>query len=213
MGRGRDGRRVRDERGLYPDEVNSNAEIFGARTLCWIRVAPMTDEARARLDEDLRAAEADVKRLRAENAALAEAFRSEPSDDLRELLRRAAASLAAARDRVDAAQGALTTFDKTGAPYGITTTASGVVGCIAVTIPPGTSHERRGRLIDDALTSELTDAARSLGVVLAAAPSRYVRERAGRDAEGRTVFDVAGRVEGDMLTPAVSRAARSSRRQ
>jgi hypothetical protein len=48
-------------------------------------------------------------------------------------------------------------------------------------------------------------------VVLSATPSRYTRERPGRDAEGRTVLDVAGRVEGDLLTPAVGKGAKLRR--
>ena len=64
------------------------------------------------------AAEADVTRLRAENAKLAEAFRAEPTDDGREMLKRAAASLSAARDRMDAARATLAVFNKTGSEHG-----------------------------------------------------------------------------------------------
>jgi hypothetical protein len=48
-------------------------------------------------------------------------------------------------------------------------------------------------------------------VILSTVPSRYTRERPGRDAEGRTVLDVSGRAEGDLLVPAVSRASRNVR--
>ena len=47
--------------------------------------------------------------------------------------------------------------------------------------------------------------------MLAAQPARYTKERPGRDAEGRTVLEVAGRVEGDRLVPAVSRASKNLR--
>ena len=58
---------------------------------------------------------------------------------------------------------------------------------------------------------ELTEASNKLGIVMAASPAKYTRERPGRDAEGRTVLEVAGRVEGDQLVPAISRAAKSLR--
>ena len=166
---------------------------------------------RARLEAALAAAEADVARLRADNATLAEAFRAEPTDDAREGLKRAAASLAAARDRVDAAQAALHVLDKTGSEHGLVAEDGKVIGSIAALVKPGVSREERERIIDEALTDALARAAVDLGAALGAAPARFVRERPGRDAEGRTIFDVAGRVEGDVLLPAVSRAAKTSR--
>jgi hypothetical protein len=39
----------------------------------------------------------------------------------------------------------------------------------------------------------------------------YTKEKPGRDDEGRTVIEVAGRVEGDRLVPAVSRASKNMR--
>jgi hypothetical protein len=101
---------------------------------------------------------------------------------------------------------------KTDAAHGLVHGEGRVTGTIAVRIPPGTSHEARARLIDDELAEPLANAAAALNVVLAAAPSRYARERPGRDAEGRTVLDVAGRVEGDLLMPAVSAASKKLRR-
>jgi hypothetical protein len=168
-------------------------------------------DAGAALEADLAAAEADVVRLRAENAALAEEFRKEPSDSGREILKRAAASLTAARDRVDAAKTALEVLKKTGSPLGILAEGGRVVGAVAASIKPGASREERAKAIDDALAGPLADAASQLGVVLAAAPERYTRERPGRDAEGRTILDVAGRVEGDALVPAVSKASKNLR--
>jgi hypothetical protein len=85
------------------------------------------------------------------------------------------------------------------------------VGTIAVKIPPGISSQERERTINDVLSTELSDAAKELGVVLAAAPDRFTREQPGRDAEGHTILEVAGRVEGDTLVPAVSRSARLRR--
>lgn len=163
------------------------------------------------LAADLDAAEADVARLRAENAKLADDFRQNPSDDARETLKRAAASLAAARDRVEAAKTALAIFQKTGSRHGLLAQDGRVVGTIAVKIPPGVSSQERERTINDVLSTELSDAAKELGVVLAAAPDRFTREQPGRDAEGHTILEVAGRVEGDTLVPAVSRAARLRR--
>jgi hypothetical protein len=164
-----------------------------------------------RLQAEKQSAEADVLRVRAENDKLAEAFRAEPTEAARELLKRGALSLAAARDRLDAANVALAVFRKTGSPHGLVAEAGRVVGSIAVAVPPGAGREERARVIDLALAEPLAQAASDLGVVLGAAPERFVRERPGRDESSRTVLDVGGRVEGDVLLPAVSRAAKNLR--
>lgn len=169
----------------------------------------MSEDEKARLQADVAAAEADVARLRAENADLAAAFRADPSDDGRELLKRAAASLAAARDRLDTARATLAVFEKTGSPYGIVAEGGKLTGTIAVTVKPGATQKEREAAIERELDTRLDEAAEELGVVLAAKPSSYTRERPGRDAEGRTVLEVAGRIEGDRLVPAVSRAAKN----
>ena len=78
-------------------------------------------------------------------------------------------------------------------------------------VPPGTTKEAREQAIEDELTRSLGEAAETIGVVLAATPTRFTRERPGRDAEGRTVLDVSGRVEGDRLVPAVSKTAKHRR--
>jgi hypothetical protein len=171
----------------------------------------MSADERARLEAAVAAAEAVVARLRAENADLAAAFRVEPTDDGRELLKRAAASLATARDGLDSARAALTVFEKTGSPYGLVAEGGKVTGAIGVKVPPGASAKEREDAIEQALGARLDEAAQELGVVLAAQPARYTKERPGRDEEGRTVLEVAGRVEGDRLVPAVSRAAKNLR--
>lgn len=165
----------------------------------------------SRYEADLAAAQAEVRRIREENAKLANALRGEPKGASRERLRRGAASLAAAKERVQAARVALQIARETGSPYGLLARDGRVVGTMAVAIPNGTPSAERSRLIDAALATELTSAARALGVVLAAPAERYTRERPGRDAEGRTLLDVAGRVEGDLLMPAVSKAAKNAR--
>jgi len=171
----------------------------------------MSADERARLEAAVAAADADIARLRAENADLAAAFRAEPTDNGRELLKRAAASLAAARDALDAASAALTVFDKTGSPYGLVAEDGKVTGTIGVKVGLGASAKDREDAIERELGARLDEAAQELGVVLAAQPARYTKERPGRDAEGRTVLEVAGRVEGDRLVPAVSRAAKNLR--
>lgn len=171
----------------------------------------MTAEEKAPLETEVAAAEASIVRLRAENAELAAAFRGAPSDDGRELLKRAAASLAAARDRLDAARAALTVFEKTGSRHGLVAGDGKVIGTIAVRVPPGATRQDREEAIEAELTTRLDAAAAELGVVLAAQPASYTRERPGRDAVGRTVLEVAGRVEGDRLVPAVSRASKNMR--
>jgi hypothetical protein len=168
----------------------------------------MSEDEKARLEAEVAAAEADVARLRAENGTLAAAFREDPSEDNRELLKRAAASLSAARDRLDAARAVLVVFEKTGSPHGLVAENGKVTGTVAVAIKAGVGREERERAIEGVLDAQLQAAAEELGVVLAARAVAYTRERPGRDAEGRTVLEVAGRVEGDRLMPAVSRAAK-----
>lgn len=170
-----------------------------------------SDDDRARLETALAAAQADIARLRTENAALAETFRTDPTEAGREALKRGAVSLAAARDRADAAKAALTLFNELGSEHGLLAEEGKVVGSIAVVVKAGATREERERTLGEALTEALTRTAADLGATLGAAPSRFARERPGRDAAGRTVFDVAGRVEGDVLLPAVSRAARNVR--
>jgi uncharacterized phage protein gp47/JayE len=172
---------------------------------------PPDSAALSRLQADLAAAEADVARLREDNQKLAEAFRQEPTDAAREGLKRAAASLSAARDKADAARAALAVFQRTGSPHGLIAEGGRVTGTIAARVSPGATREEREQAIEEALNEPLNQAAEELGVVLAAAPASYTRERPGRDAEGRTVLEVAGRVEGDRLVPAISRAAKSLR--
>lgn len=161
-------------------------------------------------EAELSAAEAELSRLRAENQALAEEFRKDPTEDAKEGLRRAAASLSAARDRVDAARARVELARRTGSPYGVIAVSGRVTGTIAVDLPPGISRAEREKKIDEALGSALHDAASELGLVVSAAPSRYARERPGRDAEGKTVLDVVGRAEGDLLVPGLVRNSRAN---
>jgi hypothetical protein len=190
------------------------------------RPAPSVDE-RARLDAALTAAEEKVARLRAEARELTAKIREEHAAGLRtrssttpraaaaaDTARRSALedALTIARDEVDAARAAIEVFDATGGQRGVVAKNGKVTGILAVHLPPGTSRAARDRAIDEALADALTAAATELGVVLAAAPASFVRERPGRDAQGATLFEVAGRAEGDRLVPAVSRAAKSLRR-
>jgi hypothetical protein len=168
-------------------------------------MASALDDAKA----ELSAAEADVSRLRAENQALADDFRSDPTQDKKEGLRRAAASLTSARERVDAARARVSLAERTGSPYGVIADAGRVFGTIAVELTPGISRADREKAIDEALGGALHDAARELGLVLSASPSRYARERPGRDTDGKTVFDVAARTEGDVLVPGSLRSGRN----
>ena len=168
----------------------------------------MSEDEKARLEAEVTSAQEAITRLRAENAELAEAFRAAPSDAGRELLKRAAATLASARDGLDAARAALAVFEKTGSSRGLIAAEGRVTGTVAVLVKPGMSHEAREAAIEAEIGARLDEAAQELGVVLTAAPARYTKERPGRDAEGRTVLEVAGRVEGDRLVPAVSRAAK-----
>lgn len=165
----------------------------------------------ARLEAALTDARADVARIRAENAKLADVYREDPSDGNREMMKRGAASLSAARDREAEARAALAIMKKTGSLHGLLAEEGRVAGSIVAVLPPGISREARENLIEAELADQLNDAAEALGVVLAAAPMSYTKEKPGRDADGRTVIEVAGRVEGDRLVPAVSRASKNMR--
>lgn len=161
-------------------------------------------------EAELSAAEAELSRLRTENQALADEFRRDPTEDAKEGLRRAAASLNAARDRADAARARVALAQRTGSPYGVIADSGRVTGTIAVELPPGISRAEREGKIDEALGVALETAAQELGLIVSAAPSRYVRERPGRDSEGKTMLDVVGRAEGDLLVPALVRNSRAN---
>lgn len=171
----------------------------------------MESDSRDALEAERAAAEAEVERLRKEQAAMNVAKKREGAEVSRAEISKLSSLVAAARARLDKANAELRIFDKTGKRHAIIAEGEHVHGSIAVRVPPGSSHEARVRLIDDALAEPLEDAARELGVVIAAEPARFVRERPGRDAEGRTILDIAGRVEGDRLVPAVSRASKNLR--
>lgn len=172
----------------------------------------MTQDEKSRIEAEVAAAQAEIARVREENAHLAEDFRLDPDEGKRAELKRAAATLASARDRLDAAKAALTVLEQTGSLHGLVTEKGRVTGTIAVPAKVGWTQQERERAIDAALDEHLGAAAEELGVVLAAPPVKYTKERPGRDAEGRMILEVAGRVEGDRLMPAVSRAAKLMRR-
>lgn len=76
-----------------------------------------------------------------------------------------------------------------------------VLGRMTLAVPPGTLAQARDKELDALLTTPLSDAAASLGVVLAAPPHRFARPLPGKDEEGRTRFTVGGRAEGGRLVP------------
>lgn len=76
-----------------------------------------------------------------------------------------------------------------------------VIGVVAVRLDPGITKEARASAIADALTPHLVRIAEGASVVVAADAQKFTRERPGRDAEGRTVLDVRGRIEGDRVVP------------
>jgi len=167
---------------------------------------------RDRLAAEVQAAEADVERLKKAKAERKEAAERDVSEEERTERKHLSASLNKARARLEEAKEVLERFDKSGQEHAVVAQGKRVAGSIAVRVPPGSSHEARQQLIDDVLTGPLEAAASELGAVLAAAPSKYVRERSGRDAEGRTVLDVEGAVEGDLLVPAVRQVRKPGRR-
>ncbi len=164
---------------------------------------PTKSEFRIKLENEVQAAEAEIKRLREERATRKEAADREVSVEERALRKKLSTALNRARARLEAAEEVLARFDKSGQEHAIVVQGDRVAGTLALRVPPGTSQEARLQLIEDALAEPLAAAVSELGVVLAAIPSKYVRERTGRDAEGRTILDVEGVVEGDLLVPAL----------
>ena len=76
-----------------------------------------------------------------------------------------------------------------------------MIGTVALVVPPGTRAVERDRLLDAALGDRFHVLAAELGAAPAAAPSAFAWPRPGKDAAGRTTFDVCARVEGDLLVP------------
>jgi hypothetical protein len=173
---------------------------------------PTKSELRDKLEAEVQAAEAEIKRIRDERAERKGLADGDVSEEERALRKGLSTALKRARTRLDDAKAALERFDKSGQEHAVVAQGNRALGSIAVHVPPGSSQEHRLQLIEDALMEPLTAAAAELGVVLAAAPSRYIRERKGRDSDGRTVLDVEAVVEGDLLVPA-SRQARKPGRQ
>lgn len=160
-------------------------------------------DLRNKLEADVKVAEAEVEQLRQAKAERKDVADRDVSEEERAARKQLSAALNKARGRVEDLRALLERFDKSGQEHAVVVQGMRATGSIAVRIPPGTSHQARMQIVDDALSEPLAAAASELGVVLAAAPSKYVRERSGRDAEGRTILDVDGRAEGDLLVPAV----------
>lgn len=171
----------------------------------------MSDADLRDFQAQLEAAETNVDQLRTEAAVLADAQRALPDEQTRASLKRAKAALAAAIAAHDRLRTRVRIIKNTGSRYGLLAEKERVVGVLAVEIGPGLSQKQRGRIIDAAITPALEAAVAELRVLLGAAPDRFVRELPGRDESGRTVFEVEGRVEGDVLLPAVSPRARAAK--
>lgn len=87
-----------------------------------------------------------------------------------------------------------------------------VEGEFALAIAPGTRSADIERLVRETVVDDLNRAAAELGAVVGASTEAFVREKPGRDADGRTVFLVRGRLEGGRLLPS-HRPLRSSQRR
>jgi hypothetical protein len=164
---------------------------------------PTKSDHRDKLQAEVDAATAEVERLRTAKTERNKEADRDVSEEERAARKQLSAALNKARERLDEARTLLERFDQSGQEHAVVVRENRVIGTIAVFVPPGSSHENRAQIIEDALAEPLGRAAEKLGVILSATLSRYVRERTGRDAEGRTVLDVEGLVEGDLLVPAV----------
>jgi hypothetical protein len=171
----------------------------------------MVSDDLGQLEAQVKALAVEVSACRAEASALAGEQRALPTDEGREALQLVKAKLAAACERLEAARVAVRICAKTGSRYGVAADDGAVVGLVTVVVPPGASRAQRVAALQAELDEPLHAAATELGVLLATSPERYASERPGRDENGRTVFDIAGRVEGDVLVPAVSIRARAAK--
>lgn len=171
-----------------------------------------SSDVRDKLEAELKAAQDEVKRLQQERIRRKGDGDAGVSQEERAERKTLSAELNRARARQEQAELVLARFVKSGQEHAVVAQGDRVAGSIAVVIPPGTSHEQRVTIIEDVLGDLLNAAADELGVVVSATPSRYVRERSGRDADGRTVLDVDGVVEGDLLVPAVRGGRKKGRR-
>lgn len=87
-----------------------------------------------------------------------------------------------------------------------------LVGALAVPLAPGTVASARDHAIDAVLSARLAELAASAGAVLSAPSSAFAFPRPGKDEQGRTCFDVLGRIEGDRLIPRRPRATGKKKR-
>lgn len=169
-------------------------------------------DLRDKLQADVDAALAEVERLRAVKTERKEGAEREVSEEERAARKQISSALNKARERLDEARELLERFDKSGQEHAVVVQGNRVVGTIAVRIPPGSSHETRLQIIEDALVEPLGRAVQELGAILSTTSSKFVRERSGRDSEGRTVLDVEGMLEGDLLVPSVRTAKKPGRK-
>jgi hypothetical protein len=77
-----------------------------------------------------------------------------------------------------------------------------VSGELAVVVQIGQKAPSLNAALDRALGAGLTEAAVSMGVVVAAPPHTFAKPLPGRDEAGRVRYLVRGRREGDRLVPA-----------
>lgn len=173
---------------------------------------PTKSGYRDKLIAEIAAAEAEIEHLRDTKANRKDVPDREVSEEERTERKQLSAAINKARGRLEQARSLLERYEKSGREHAIVVQGDHVRGTIAVRIPPGGSSEQRLLLLEEVLTQQLDAVVTELGVVLAAGPVKYVRERPGRDAEGQTIFDVDGLVEGDRLVPAVRSAKKPGRR-
>ena len=80
-----------------------------------------------------------------------------------------------------------------------------ITGVVIIASPPWEKAATRTRNLDSVLAGPLTDLAQKLGRTLSAAPSRYAFPRTGealKSVDGGLVYDLSGRIEGEMIIPA-----------
>jgi hypothetical protein len=86
-----------------------------------------------------------------------------------------------------------------------------VTGEFSLLVQLGQKSPSLNAALDRALGVKLSDAATSMGVVVAAAPHTFAKPLPGRDETGRVRYLVRGRREGDRLVPAHSAAKPASK--
>jgi len=165
-----------------------------------------TEQWEKELQQSLKEARAELARLRrAHRGALASTTKEAISE---------------AHARCDRLLLELNIVRTTGERYGVLVEEELLQGILAVDLEPNTSQQHRHERVIHVVSEALAAKAEELGVSLTASPDRFARPprrdpsqpSESKGTGSRLVVEVAGRIEGDYLVPALSRRSKRRRR-